>query len=113
MLDPKEPYPTTGLSCLLNPLTNVADSFNIVVILNNFFGRQFNSLNDVSVNPRNKELYFTDVIYGYLQDFRPPPGLPNQIYRFNMDTGVVRVVADGLNMPNGRHANRMICCFQG
>lgn len=82
MLDPKEPYPTT-------------------VILNNFFGRQFNSLNDVSVNPRNKELYFTDVIYGYLQDFRPPPGLPNQIYRFNMDTGVVRVVADGLNMPNG------------
>ncbi|OXG80345.1 gluconolactonase [Cryptococcus neoformans A2-102-5] len=82
MLDPNEPYPTT-------------------VILNNYFGRQFNSLNDISVNPRNKELYFTDVTYGYLQDFRPPPGLPNQVYRFNMDTGVITVVADGLNMPNG------------
>lgn len=89
MLDPNEPYPTT-------------------VILNNYFGRQFNSLNDISVNPRNKELYFTDVTYGYLQDFRPPPGLPNQVYRFNMDTGVITVVADGLNMPNGSHTSRMV-----
>lgn len=29
MLDPNEPYPTTGLSCLLNPHTSVADFFNI------------------------------------------------------------------------------------
>lgn len=82
MLDPEEPYHTT-------------------VILNNFFGRQFNSLNDVSVNPRNGEIYFTDVMYAYLQDFRPAPGLPNQVYRFNMETGLVQVVADGFNMPNG------------
>lgn len=78
------------------------------MILNNYFGRQFNSLNDISVNPRNKELYFTDVTYGYLQEFRPPPGLPNQVYRFNMDNGVITVVADGLNMPNGSHTSRMV-----
>ena len=69
--------------------------------MNNFFGRQFNSLNDVAVNPRNKEIYFTDVTYGYLQDFRPSPGLPNQVYRFNPNTGLVSVVADGFNKVNG------------
>ncbi len=71
------------------------------MLLNNLFGRQFNSLNDVAVNPRNKELYFTDVTYGYLQDFRPLPGLPNQLYRFNTDTGLVSLVADGFNKCNG------------
>jgi gluconolactonase len=74
----------------------------VSVLLDNYFGRQFNSLNDVAVNPRNKELYFTDVSYGYLQDFRPLPGLRNQVYRFNVDTGAVTVVADGFNLPNGK-----------
>ncbi|ODO08633.1 gluconolactonase [Cryptococcus wingfieldii CBS 7118] len=81
-MDPNEPYDTT-------------------VILNNFFGRQFNSLNDIAVNPRNKELYFTDVTYGYLQDFRPAPIIANQAYRFNVDTGAIQVVADGIQKPNG------------
>ncbi len=53
------------------------------------------------MNPRNKEIYFTDVTYGYLQEFRPAPGLPNQVYRFNEKTGLVGVVADGMNKPNG------------
>lgn len=74
------------------------------MLLNNYFGRQFSSLNDVAVNPRNKELYFTDVTYGYLQNFRPAPGLPNQVYRFNEGTGAVGVVADGFNLPNGEPA---------
>ncbi|WVW78301.1 hypothetical protein I302_100255 [Kwoniella bestiolae CBS 10118] len=74
---------------------------NATVILNNYYGRQFNSLNDVAVNPRNKQLYFTDVTYGYLQDFRPAPVLPNQVYRFDADTGALGVVADGFNLPNG------------
>lgn len=74
---------------------------SLAVLLNNYFGRQFNSLNDVAINPRNKEIYFTDVTYGYLQDFRPTPGLPNQVYRFNEKTGLVSVVADQPNKPNG------------
>lgn len=70
--------------------------------MNNFFGRQFNSLNDVGVHPTNGDLYFTDTLYGFLQDFRPAPGLRNQVYRFNFDTGAVTVVADDFTLPNGK-----------
>lgn len=74
---------------------------NKIVLVNNFYGRQWNSLNDVAVNPRNGDVYFTDTLYGYLQDFRPSPQLPNQVYRFNPSTGAVTVVADGFELPNG------------
>ncbi|KAL2864278.1 SMP-30/gluconolactonase/LRE family protein [Aspergillus lucknowensis] len=80
---------------------SVKKPYNAKPILNNFFGRQFNSLNDVAVHPKNKDVYFTDTIYGYVQDFRPTPGLQDQIYRFNPDTGAVTVVADGFVHPNG------------
>lgn len=39
---------------------------------------------------------------GYLQDFRPAPGLRNQVYRLNDETGAVTVAADGFTLPNGR-----------
>ena len=70
--------------------------------MNNFFGRQFNSPNDVVVHPRNGEIYFTDSLYGYVQNFRPPPGLPTLVYRWNPKTGSLSVVADGFDKPNGR-----------
>ncbi|RYP03795.1 hypothetical protein DL764_004907 [Monosporascus ibericus] len=38
---------------------------------------------------------------GYLQDFRPPPGMRNQVYRLNDKTGAVTAVADGFHLPNG------------
>ncbi|KAK4149826.1 hypothetical protein C8A00DRAFT_37576 [Chaetomidium leptoderma] len=82
-------------------LMNPEPPYNTTVILDNFFGRQFNSLNDASINPRNGEIYFTDPTYGYVQDFRPPPGMPKQVWRFNEATGAVAVAADGFNMPNG------------
>lgn len=78
------------------------DDAEAAVVLNNYFGRQFNSLNDVAVNIRNKDIYFTDVTYGYFQDFRPPPALPNQVYRFTESTGAITVVADGFRSPNGQ-----------
>lgn len=77
------------------------DSTSPIALLNNFFGRQFNSLNDVNIHPDNKDIYFTDTIYGYVQDFRPAPGLPNQVYRFNPDTGAVTIAADGFVHSNG------------
>ncbi|KAI1405244.1 calcium-dependent phosphotriesterase [Hypoxylon fuscum] len=80
---------------------NPQEPYNTTILLNNYFGRQFNSLNDLTVNPRNKELYFTDTLYGYLQDFRPVPGLRNQVYRYNDKTGAVAAVADGFSLPNG------------
>lgn len=71
------------------------------MLLNNYYGRAFNSLNDVAINPKNQDIYFTDPEYGFLQDFRPSPGLPNQVYRYNDRTGAVSVVADGFKLPNG------------
>ncbi|TPX09098.1 uncharacterized protein E0L32_001639 [Thyridium curvatum] len=82
-------------------LMNPRAPYNTTVILNNFFGRQFSSLNDAVVHPVNKDLYFTDTLYGYLQDFRPTPGIRNQVYRFNQGTGAVTAVADGFTLPNG------------
>ncbi|KEF56750.1 gluconolactonase [Exophiala aquamarina CBS 119918] len=80
---------------------NPVEPYNTTVLINNYFGRQFNSLNDVSINPRNGDVYFTDTLYGYLQDFRPSPALPNMVYRLNPSTGAVTVVADGFGLPNG------------
>ncbi|KAJ9111023.1 hypothetical protein QFC22_006619 [Naganishia vaughanmartiniae] len=87
VVNPVKPYNATALLPL--------------VILNNFFGRQFNSLNDVAYHRKSGDLFFTDPTYGFTQDFRPSPGFPNQVYRFNEDSGLVSIVADGFSMPNG------------
>lgn len=100
-------------------LVNPEAPHNTTVLLDNFFGRQFNSLNDAKIHPKSKKIFFTDVTsvyfaqllwtplirafysYGFLNHFRPNPLLPNHVYRFDQDTGRVRVVADGFNKPNG------------
>ncbi|KAJ3757120.1 D-lactonohydrolase-like protein [Lentinula raphanica] len=82
---------------LVNPLP----PYNATVLLDNYFGRQFVSLNDIKVHPTNGKIFFTDVDYGFLNLFRPAPLMPFQVYRFDPDTSAVRVVADGFNKPNG------------
>ncbi|KAM7211417.1 Gluconolactonase [Rhypophila decipiens] len=82
---------------IMNPI----EPYNVTVLLNNFFGRQFNSLNDITIHPKNLDIYFTDPTYGESNNFRPAPGLINQVYRFNDRTGLVSVAADGFVMPNG------------
>ncbi|KAK7953725.1 lactonohydrolase [Apiospora saccharicola] len=82
-------------------LMNPQEPYNTTVLVNNFFGRQFSSLNDIVIHPRTKDIYFTDTLYGFLQDFRPTPGLRNQVYRLNEATGALTVVADGFTLPNG------------
>ncbi|KAF8880549.1 D-lactonohydrolase-like protein [Infundibulicybe gibba] len=81
-------------------LVNPKAPHNATVLLDNYFGRQFNSLNDIKVHPSGK-LFFTDVVYGFLNHFRPNPLLPNQVYRFDPDTGAVRVVATDFDKCNG------------
>ena len=39
--------------------------------------------------------------YGFYDHFRPAPLMPNQVYRFNPNTGAVRVVADQFDKCNG------------
>ncbi|KAJ4490338.1 calcium-dependent phosphotriesterase [Lentinula aciculospora] len=81
-------------------LMNTRSPYNVTVLLDHFYGRQFNSLNDVKVHSSGN-IFFTDVPYGYYQHFKPEPRLPNQVYSFNPRTGAIRVVADQLNKPNG------------
>ncbi|OJA16434.1 hypothetical protein AZE42_03800 [Rhizopogon vesiculosus] len=82
-------------------LVNPNPPYNTTVLLDNFLGRQFNSLNDVKILPGTDIMFFTDPTYGWLNDFRPEPMLPSQVYRFDPSTGQVRVVADQFVHPNG------------
>lgn len=97
VMNPEAPYNTTSKYYR----TNINPRLTVLALINNYFGRQFNSLNDLVVSPKNGDLYFTDTLYGYLQDFRPVPGLRNQVYRYNFKTGAITVVADDFTLPNG------------
>ncbi|GLB41030.1 putative SMP-30/Gluconolaconase/LRE-like region [Lyophyllum shimeji] len=81
-------------------LVNPKAPHNVTVLLDNYFGRQFNSLNDIKVHPSGK-FFFTDTIYGFLNQFPPNPLMPNQLYRFDPETGTVRVVATDFDKCNG------------
>ncbi|KAJ6466874.1 calcium-dependent phosphotriesterase [Mycena sanguinolenta] len=81
-------------------LVNPNPPHNATVLLDNFFGRQFNSLNDIKIHPSGK-IFFTDTTYGWLNHFRPEPLMPNQVYRLDPDTGSVRVVATDFDRNNG------------
>jgi len=96
-------FATSGRA-LLPPsvvLVNPSPPYNTTVLLDNFYGRQFNSLNDVKILPGTDILFFTDPAYGWLNGFRPQPMSPSQVYRFDPSTGQVRVVADQFVEPNG------------
>ncbi|KAF8841515.1 hypothetical protein BDN67DRAFT_1010587 [Paxillus ammoniavirescens] len=90
-------------------LVNPSLPYNTTVLLENFFGRQFNSLNDIKVLLGSGHRYhvFSRIPrkvafdYGWLIGFRPEAMLPPQVYRFDLSTGQVRVVADQFVQPNG------------
>jgi len=44
---------------LVNPLS----PNNATVLLDNYYGRQFNSLNDIKVHPTNGKIFFTDTMF--------------------------------------------------
>ncbi|KAL3449944.1 hypothetical protein BJX65DRAFT_20217 [Aspergillus insuetus] len=79
---------------------NPEPPYSTEVILDSFNGRRFNGLNDVVIHS-DGSIWFTDPTYAYDQGFAPKPDLPHQVYRFDPETGSVRVVADGLGQPNG------------
>ncbi|KAH8429905.1 SMP-30/gluconolactonase/LRE family protein [Aspergillus melleus] len=75
-------------------------SYKSELLKGDFFGRQFNSLNDVVVH-KDGSVWFTDPIYGFEQGYRPPPRLPNQVYRWCPSSGNIRAMADRFGRPNG------------
>ncbi|KAG9237394.1 D-lactonohydrolase-like protein-like protein [Amylocarpus encephaloides] len=70
-------------------------------IVTNWHARDFNSVNDVVVSKKDGGIWFTDPCYGYQQGFRRRPELPNQVYRYDIENGECRVVADGFERCNG------------
>ncbi|KAJ4322262.1 hypothetical protein N0V94_002492 [Neodidymelliopsis sp. IMI 364377] len=80
----------------VDPVTGASEK-----ILTSFLGRNFSSINDVRQHPETGDLWFTDAAYGYFQNFRPVPTIPQQVYRFSPMTGEIAVVADGFVQPNG------------
>lgn len=70
------------------------------LIVGEYYGRQFNSLNDVVVHS-DGSFWFTDPIYAWRQGIRPKPKLPNQVYRYDPAANDTRVIADGFERPNG------------
>ncbi|KAG1741010.1 hypothetical protein EDB19DRAFT_753460 [Suillus lakei] len=94
---------TSGRALLPPSIVRVNPSppYNATVLLDNFLGRQFNSLNDIKILPGTDIMFFTDPTYGWMLGFRPEPMLPSQVYRLDPSTGQVRVVADQFVHPNG------------
>ncbi|KAF8995761.1 calcium-dependent phosphotriesterase [Cyathus striatus] len=83
-------------------LANPRSPFNTTVLVDNFFGRQFNSMNDVKVHPHSGRIFFTDPGLGFIAGQKTtPPELPAQVYSFNPATGLVQTVADQFVIPNG------------
>lgn len=73
--------------------------YTTTLIKSDFYGRPFNSVNDVVVHS-DGSIWFTDPIYGYEQGYRPAPRLPSQVYRLSPN-GNIRAMADGFGRPNG------------
>ncbi|KAF9002430.1 hypothetical protein BDQ17DRAFT_1482784 [Cyathus striatus] len=81
-------------------LVNPKSPNNVTVLLDNYFGRQFNSIDDLKLHPSGK-IFFTDLIYGSTFGFRPPPLMPPQVYMFDPVTGDVQVAVGDIETPNG------------
>ncbi|KAI9647853.1 hypothetical protein NHQ30_004241 [Ciborinia camelliae] len=79
---------------------NATAPYATQTLINNYYGVEFNSPNDVHVTS-DGALWFTDPTYGSWQGIRPQPQLPPQVYRYMPETNDIRVVADGLQEPNG------------
>lgn len=47
-------------------LVNPDPPHNVTVLVDNFFGRQFNSLNDVKIHPKTGSIFFTDVTWAFV-----------------------------------------------
>lgn len=89
---------TAGIYSIPDPINQPNTSIPVVT---SFYGRPFNSPNDVVVSPVDGSIWFTDPDYGFRQGLRDSPNLPPQVYRYDPVTNATRVVADGFSEPNG------------
>jgi len=117
---PGKECPTTARSVLiisqgnLNKSSGVyrlhLDTLAVDVVLNvsGWDSSQFNSPNDIVVDPVSGAILFTDPMYGFWQKFRPEPRLGNYLWMYNpgaenepMHPEKTRLLSDGFHRPNG------------
>lgn len=79
---------------------NTAAPYEVSLVLADFYGRPFNSVNDVVIHS-DGTIWFTDPPYGFEQGYRARMSVPSQVYRYNPKTKNIRAVADGFGHPNG------------
>ncbi|KAF2839933.1 lactonohydrolase [Patellaria atrata CBS 101060] len=96
------PHPEDGSTVLqtpgiveLDPTTNATRT-----LLNNYYGAQFNSPDDVVV-ASNGDIFFTDPWYGWSGNLTAAPVLPAATWRFRPATGQAQIVESSLVQPNG------------
>jgi sugar lactone lactonase YvrE len=81
----------------LDPATNKSD-----VLLNNYFGFYFNTIDDLAVHPTSRDIFFTDPQYSWFNSLTDTaPQLGTASYRFNPETGATFLIDDTLQQPNG------------
>jgi hypothetical protein len=81
----------------LDPATNKTN-----VLLNNYFGAYFNTIDDITVHPKTRDIFFTDPDYSWFNALSDTaPQLPTASYRFSPDTGATFLIDDTLAQPNG------------
>ncbi|KDN39940.1 calcium-dependent phosphotriesterase [Tilletiaria anomala UBC 951] len=78
-----------------------ANSTNPTILLNNAYGRQFNSPNDVGVHPISGQIFFTDALYGAVQGFRPNLSMPLMTWAYDPLSGNLKALDDTVTVPNG------------
>ena len=82
---------------VLDPATNES-----TVLLNNYFGLYFNTIDDVAVHPVTGQIFFTDPDYSWFNKLTDtPPQLPTASYRFDPSTGATYLIDMSLLQPNG------------
>jgi gluconolactonase len=69
-------------------------------VVTHFFGRDFNSPQDVVV-ANDGAIWFIDSFYGFEHEIRSRPAMPCQILRYEPDTGQLRVMAEDVERPRG------------
>lgn len=82
---------------IIDPFSNTS-----TVILNNYFGTPFNTIDDVVVHRTSGQIFFTDPDYSWFEgQTERAPLLPTATYRFDPSTGATFLVDDTLVQPNG------------
>jgi sugar lactone lactonase YvrE len=81
----------------IDPATNKS-----TVLLNNYYGLYFNTIDDLAVHPGTGDIFFTDPEYSWFNALTDTaPQLPTASYRFDPKTRATFLIDDTLAQPNG------------